>query len=41
MRRVEHSFKAMGGPCRLRLEVDDDAIALPAIDAAVAEVQRL
>ncbi len=31
----------MGGPCRLRLEVDDDAIALPAIDAAVAEVQRL
>jgi thiamine biosynthesis lipoprotein len=41
MRRVEHSFKAMGGPCRMRLEVDDEACADTAIAAAVAEVQRL
>lgn len=41
MQRVEHSFKAMGGPCRLRLEIDDDTTAELAIAAAVAEVQRL
>ncbi len=38
---VEHTFKAMGGPCRLRLEVPDKAVADTAIAAAVAEVQRL
>lgn len=41
MQRVEHSFKAMGGPARLRLEVDDSALAEAAIAAAVAEVERL
>ncbi len=41
MQRIEHSFKAMGGPCRLRLELDDAARAGTAIAAAVAEVQRL
>lgn len=41
MQRVEYSFKAMGGPCRLRLEVDDTASAKEAIAAAVAEVRRL
>lgn len=41
MQRVEHTFKAMGGPCRLRLEVADQVCADTAIAAAVAEVQRL
>jgi thiamine biosynthesis lipoprotein len=41
MQRVEHTFKAMGGPCRLRLELDDACNAESAIAAAVAEVQRL
>ena len=41
MQRVEHSFKAMGGPGRLRLEVQDTAAAEQAIAAAVAEVERL
>jgi thiamine biosynthesis lipoprotein len=41
MQRVEHSFKAMGGPARLRLEVGDAAVAEGAIAAAVAEVERL
>ena len=41
MERVEHTFKAMGGPCRLRLETDDSDPADIAIAAAVREVQRL
>jgi len=41
MALVEHSFKAMGGPARLRLETDDPAVAERAIAAAVAEVDRL
>ncbi|MCB1687575.1 MAG: FAD:protein FMN transferase [Halioglobus sp.] len=41
MERIEHTFKGMGGPCRLRLEVDTSAAADTAIAAAVAEVQRL
>lgn len=41
MQRIEHSFKAMGGPCRLRLELDDTYSTEHAIAAAVAEVQRL
>jgi thiamine biosynthesis lipoprotein len=41
MQRVEHTFKAMGGPGRLRLELDDALNATDAIAAAVADVQRL
>jgi thiamine biosynthesis lipoprotein len=41
MQRVDHSFKAMGGPCNLRLEVNDQTDADAAIKAAVGEVQRL
>ena len=41
MQRVEHRFKAMGGPCLLRLELDDEERAETAIAAAVTEVQRL
>lgn len=41
MECVEHSFKAMGGPARFRLEVDDPSVADTAIAAAVAEVVRL
>lgn len=37
----EHSFRAMGCPCRLRLECDDGALAQAAIAAAEAEVRRL
>lgn len=40
MEAIEHHFTAMGGPCRLRLECEeDDAQAF--IDAAAAEVERL
>ena len=42
--QVERRFKAMGGPCRIRLEIDSaptEADAQAAIDAAVAEVARL
>jgi thiamine biosynthesis lipoprotein len=41
VQRVEHSFKAMGGPCRLRLELDDEVCTETPIAAAVGEVQRL
>lgn len=41
MQRIEHSFKAMGGPCRLRLFVEDEEHAKAAIGAAVAEIERL
>jgi thiamine biosynthesis lipoprotein len=41
MLRVEHSFTAMGGPCRLRLDVADESRGKAAVDSAVAEVQRL
>lgn len=41
MQRVEHSFKAMGGPCRLRLEVPADFDPSFAISAAENEVRRL
>jgi thiamine biosynthesis lipoprotein len=41
MASIEHNFSAMGGPCRLRLEVDDDSLARTAIAAAEAEVRRL
>jgi thiamine biosynthesis lipoprotein len=41
MQRFEHSFTAMGGPCRLRLDCDDSKTAECAIGAAEAEVRRL
>lgn len=41
MQRIEHTFTAMAGPCRLRLEARDAALADVAIKAAVAEVRRL
>ncbi len=41
MVRIEHNFQAMGGPCCLRLDADDDAVAGVASAAAVAEVTRL
>ncbi|MDG2047215.1 MAG: FAD:protein FMN transferase [Halioglobus sp.] len=41
MVRVEHNFKAMGGPCSLRVDTDDKAAANMAVKAAVAEVARL
>lgn len=41
MQCVEHNFKAMGGPCGLRLETDDGADIEVAITAAVKEVLRL
>jgi len=41
VQRIEHSFVAMGGPCRLRMDCDDIATADRAIAAAEAEVRRL
>ena len=41
MLSVDHRFKAMGGPCRLRFECADDTIAGQAVAAAEAEVRRL
>ncbi|QFU75562.1 FAD:protein FMN transferase [Halioglobus maricola] len=41
MLRLEHSFTAMGGPCRLRIDSPSEALAEKAVAAAVAEVERL
>ena len=41
MQCLEHSFKAMGGPCRFRLEVPDGFAADAAVQAAEDEVRRL
>ncbi|MFT4613877.1 MAG: thiamine biosynthesis lipoprotein [Bacteroidia bacterium] len=41
MQRIEHSFKAMGGLCRFRLEVAQHFPVQDALDAAETEVQRL
>jgi len=41
MQRFDHSFVAMGGPCRLRLDCDDSTKADHTIGLAEAEVQRL
>jgi thiamine biosynthesis lipoprotein len=41
MQYFEHRFVAMGGPCRLRLYVCREEVALSAITAAEAEVRRL
>lgn len=41
MPHFDHSFRAMGGPCRLRFECPDEAAATRAITAAEAEARRL
>ena len=41
MQRYQHRFKAMGGPCQLRLDCADDAAAMHAIAGAETEVKRL
>ncbi len=41
MQRFEHRFVAMGGPCRFRIDREDEEAALGAITAAEAEVRRL
>jgi len=41
VQRIEHTFKAMGGPCRFRLEVSDSFDPASALQAAEAEVRRL
>jgi len=41
MKRHEHRFVAMGGPCRLRLDCIDEQLAQQACTAAEAEVRRL
>ncbi|MFK7976939.1 MAG: FAD:protein FMN transferase [Halioglobus sp.] len=41
MQLIEHSFKAMGGPCRLRLEVADGQDPSVLISVAENEVRRL
>jgi FAD:protein FMN transferase len=41
MQKIDHQFKAMGGPCRLRLECADGAVGGRAVAAAEAEVRRL
>ena len=41
MQRFEHSFTAMGGPCRLRLDCIHTDTAQAAVRAAEAEVRRL
>jgi thiamine biosynthesis lipoprotein len=37
----DHRFRAMGGPCRLRFDCEDDALASAVIAEVEAEVQRL
>jgi thiamine biosynthesis lipoprotein len=39
--QYDHRFRAMGGPCRLRLDCADEARATRAIAAAEAEARRL
>ncbi len=41
MARYEHSFVAMGGPCRLRVDSENESVARTAIQAAEGEVRRL
>lgn len=41
MQRFDHSFVAMGGPCRLRIDGQDEPTARAAIRASEAEVRRL
>ncbi|MEF7615101.1 FAD:protein FMN transferase [Aquincola sp. MAHUQ-54] len=38
---LRHAFRAMGGPCEVRLQADDPALAARAARAAEAEVRRL
>lgn len=37
----DHRFRAMGGPCRLRFDCEDDAVASTVVAEVEAEVQRL
>ena len=41
MPHLEHRFRAMGGPCRLRLDCADEGLAARAIAAAESEARRL
>jgi thiamine biosynthesis lipoprotein len=41
VQRLEHRFTAMGGPCAIRVDCDDEGAALAAIARAEAEVRRL
>jgi len=41
MQRIEHSFLAMGGPCRIRIDCESAALARQGVAAAEAEVRRL
>lgn len=41
MERTEHTFVAMGGPCRLRIDSGDKVLVAQAVTAAVTEVERL
>ena len=41
MLRVDHDFKAMGGPCRLRFYARDEAHSAQAVAAAIDEIERL
>ena len=39
--RTEHRFSCMGGPCRLVLDAEDEALTMRAIAATVSELDRL
>jgi len=41
MARIEHHFSAMGGPCRLRVDSENEPAARSAIHSAEEEVRRL
>ncbi|MEH6586338.1 MAG: FAD:protein FMN transferase [Halioglobus sp.] len=41
MQSFEHSFSAMGGPCKIHIECQQERTALAALSAAEAEVRRL
>jgi thiamine biosynthesis lipoprotein len=41
MQRLEHRFIAMGGPCRFRIDHQDEHHALAAVETAESEVRRL
>lgn len=41
MPHFDHRFRAMGGPCRLRFDCADEAVAAQSIAAAEAEARRL
>lgn len=41
MQSFDHSFKAMGGPCRIQINCSQEQTALAALSAGEAEVRRL